>query len=206
MLVRHSRKDRVNRFDAAYAGTPPWDIGRPQPAFQRLAEAGVLRDRVLDAGCGTGEHALMSAGLGHGATGIDGSRVAIEKAIEKAIAKGRERGLDVRFLIGDVLEMTSLDGRFETVLDMGLFHTFDDDERATYVEKLREVTVSGGRYLMLCFSDRQPGTTGPRRIRQEEIRQSFADGWRVDAIDPAWIETNLPEPDIEAWLAQATRV
>ncbi len=196
----------MNRFDAAYAGTPPWDIGRPQPAFQRLAEAGVLRDRVLDAGCGTGEHALMSAGLGHDATGIDGSRVAIEKAIEKAIAKGRERGLDVRFLIGDVLEMTSLDGRFETVLDMGLFHTFDDDERATYVEKLREVTVSGGRYLMLCFSDRQPGTTGPRRIRQEEIRQSFADGWRVDAIDPAWIETNLPEPDIEAWLAQATRV
>ena len=49
-------------FDAAYSGTPPWDIGRPQPAFLALAEAGALRGRVLDVGCGTGEHTLMAAG------------------------------------------------------------------------------------------------------------------------------------------------
>jgi SAM-dependent methyltransferase len=45
-------------FDAAYHGTPPWEIGRPQPALAELAEAGALRGRVLDVGCGTGEHAL----------------------------------------------------------------------------------------------------------------------------------------------------
>jgi SAM-dependent methyltransferase len=54
-----------------YTTAPPWDIGRPQPAFAGLARAGAIRGRVLDAGCGTGEHALMAAGSGQDATGID---------------------------------------------------------------------------------------------------------------------------------------
>jgi SAM-dependent methyltransferase len=57
--------------DNLYAGPPPWDIGRPQPAFQALADAGSVSGRVLDVGCGTGEHALMAARLGLDATGID---------------------------------------------------------------------------------------------------------------------------------------
>jgi SAM-dependent methyltransferase len=68
---------RSNEFDAMYAGTPPWDIGRPQPAFLELAERGELRGRVLDVGCGTGEHALMAASFGLEATGIDTSPTAI---------------------------------------------------------------------------------------------------------------------------------
>ncbi len=54
-----------------YASPPPWDIGRPQPALLGLARAGLVRGRVLDAGCGTGEHTLMAASLGLDATGID---------------------------------------------------------------------------------------------------------------------------------------
>jgi 2-polyprenyl-3-methyl-5-hydroxy-6-metoxy-1,4-benzoquinol methylase len=65
------RPRRPEDFDALYAGTPPWDIGRPQPAFLALAEAGALKGRVLDVGCGTGEHALMAAELGLEATGVD---------------------------------------------------------------------------------------------------------------------------------------
>src|SRR5262249_37086285 len=96
---------------------------------------------------------------------------------------------------------------FDTVFDMGLFHTLDDEERVTYVENLRQATSPGGRYLMLCFSDRQPGTEGPRRVSDPEIRQSFADGWRLDAVDPSAIETNTPGGLylVKAWLVQATR-
>jgi cyclopropane fatty-acyl-phospholipid synthase-like methyltransferase len=193
----------MSDWDEAYAGTPPWDIGRPQPVFQALAESGALHGQVLDAGCGTGEHALMAAALGYEATGIDGSPVAIEMAREKA----RERGLDVRFLVADVLSMASLAVRFDTILDMGLYHTFDDDQRVRYVENLRAVATAGARYLMLCFSDRQPGDTGPRRVSEQEIRRSFADGWRVDAIEPAVIETIAQGGpyEIQAWLVRATR-
>ena len=92
-------------FNDAYLGTPPWDIGRPQGAFRALADAGELRGRLLDSGCGTGEHALMAASIGLEATGIDDSPLAIEKAQTKA----RESGLDVRFVVGSVLELAALD-------------------------------------------------------------------------------------------------
>ena len=50
---------------------PAWDIGRPQAAFTALARRGLLGGRVLNAGCGTGEHTLLAAAHGAEATGVD---------------------------------------------------------------------------------------------------------------------------------------
>ena len=192
---------RASSFDDAYRDAPPWDIGRPQPGFRALAEDGSLHGRVLDAGCGTGEHALLAASLGFDTTGIDGAPRAIEKANEKA----RERGIDVRFVVGDVLDLASFGERWDTVLDCGVFHVFDDDDRPVYVESLAAVIPTGGRYFMLCFSDQQPGAAGPRRVSQDEIRASFADGWRVDSIEASVIETNWQDRSAKSWLASITR-
>ncbi len=188
-------------FEAFYSGTPPWDIGRPQPAFQRLADAGALRGRVLDVGCGTGEHALLAASLGLDAMGIDSSPSAIAAAERKA----RERGLPARFLVGNALELGSLGVQFDTVLDCGLFHVFDDPDRGKFVESLAAAVPPGGRYFMLCFSEHQPGDFGPRRVTQAEIRSSFAHGWRVDSIEEAPLE-NTMGPVVRAWLASVSRV
>ena len=193
---------RASGFNDAYRGTPPWDIGRPQRAFRALADAEALHGRVLDAGCGTGEHALMAAALGFETTGIDGAPL----AIEKAEAKARERRLPVRFVVGDVLELAPFGERWDTVLDCGVFHVFDDHDRARYVESLAAVIAPGGRYFMLCFSDHQPGDIGPRRVSQDEIRDAFADGWRVDRIEASVIETNWRDASARAWLAAVTRV
>src|SRR5882757_3979921 len=103
--------------DELYATAPPWDLGRPQSAFLELAERGAIRGRVLDAGCGTGEHVLMCAQRGLAATGIDLANPALESAKEKA----HERGLSARFLRHDVLRVTELGEVFDTVLDCGLF-------------------------------------------------------------------------------------
>lgn len=192
---------RASGFNDAYRDAPPWDIGRPQPGFRALAEDGALRGRVLDSGCGTGEHALLAASLGFDTTGIDGAPLAIEKANEKA----RERGIDVRFVVGDVLDLAAFGEQWDTVLDCGVFHVFDDDDRPVYVESLAAVIPAGGRYFMLCFSDQQPGAAGPRRVSQDEIRASFADGWRVDSIEASVIETNWQDRSARAWLATITR-
>jgi SAM-dependent methyltransferase len=188
-------------FDAMYTGTPPWDIGRPQGSLRAVADAGGLRGRVLDAGCGTGEHALMAATLGRDATGIDGSPTAIGLARQKAA----ERGIDVRFLVGDALDLASLGEFFDTVIDSGLFHVFDDDDRVRYVDSLRAATAPGGRVYVLCFSDRFPPGFGPRRVSEEEIRASFSDGWTVEAIDAVGLEVNFSPEPVPAWLATISR-
>jgi cyclopropane fatty-acyl-phospholipid synthase-like methyltransferase len=184
-----------------YAGTPPWDIGRPQPAFLELADAGLVRGRVLDVGCGTGEHAMMVAGLGLNATGVDTAPTAIAIAERKA----RERDLDVRFLARDALDLGSLEEQFDTVLDCGLFHVFDDNDRSRFVESLRCAIPSGGRYFMLCFSDQEPGVWGPRRVTEQEIRDSFAEGWRVDSIERSRLHVNFDPEGVHAWRASMTR-
>ncbi|GAA1237688.1 class I SAM-dependent methyltransferase [Oryzihumus leptocrescens] len=189
-------------FDVAYAtGTPPWDIGRPQPAFRALADDGRLVGRVLDVGCGTGEHALLAAALGLVATGVDTSATAIAIARRKA----EERALHARFLVQDALDLGALGESFDTVLDCGLFHVFDDADRATLVEGLRASMPVGARYHLLCFSDAEPGDWGPRRIRQEEIRRAFADGWRVETIEPTSLEVTIDPGHAHAWLAAIVR-
>ncbi len=192
------------RWDSAYAeGPPPWDIGRPQPAFRRLADANELVEPVLDVGCGTGEHTLMLAERGFEAVGIDISPA----AIERARAKARIRGLDARVTVGDALALEQLGRRFGSVIDSGMFHTLDDESRVAYVRSLSEVIEPGGRMFLLCFSEQTPGINGPRRVTQAEILDAFADGWSVEAIEPELFEVRAefgPESP-HAWLATIRR-
>ncbi|GIG56718.1 SAM-dependent methyltransferase [Longispora fulva] len=197
------RSRRVEDFDAYYRdGAPPWDIGRPQSVFQALADAGGLRGAVLDVGCGTGEHALLAAGLGLAATGVDTSPTAIARAAGKA----RDRGLTARFVVADALELGALGAEFDTVLDCGLFHVFTDADRARFVASLRSATVAGGTYHVLCFSENEPGDYGPRRVTRVELLASFADGWRVASIEPAPLETTFASGPAAGWHATVTRL
>ena len=195
----------TNTWDAAYTADapPPWDIGRPQPAFGRLADAGLLSGRVLDAGCGTGEHALLAASHGAEATGVDLSPT----AIESAKAKAASRGLAVRFEVGDALDLGRLGLAVDVIIDSGVFHIFSDEDRPRYVASLGSVLRAGGTVYLMCFSDQQPGDSGPRRIRQDELRASFSDGWTVESITPATFEINPLEgwTLAQAWLAVMTR-
>jgi ubiquinone/menaquinone biosynthesis C-methylase UbiE len=158
--------------------------------------------RVLDVGCGTGEHALLAASMGHDVVGVD---IAVS-AIELAKKKATDRALPVRFLVFDALRLSELGDRFDTVLDCGLFHVFDDHDRARYVESVASVVLPGGRYHVLCFSDRQPGDWGPRRVTQDEIRASFAENWLVDSMEPTVIEITLDPAGAQAWHVTATRI
>jgi SAM-dependent methyltransferase len=194
---------RIEDFDALYAaGTPAWDIGRPQSAFRELADRGRLVGRVLDVGCGTGEHALMAAAIGLDAIGVDAATTAIAIAKRKA----DERALTVEFMTWNALELADLGQSFDTVLDCGLFHIFDDSDRPTFVEGLRTSMPPGAHYYMLCFSDLEPGEWGPRRIRQDEIRLNFVDGWLVEAIEASMIEITIDPGSARAWLASIRRI
>ena len=194
----------VGFFDNAYrdGGTPTWDIGRPQGALVRLAMTGRISGTVLDAGCGTGENALHLARLGHAVMGVDFAAA----AIERAAAKSAERHVPAEFRVADALDLGALGRAFDTVLDIGLFHTLEDADRPRYAASLGAALRPGGRAFLLCWSDRNPFGRGPRRITRREIREAFREGWRVEAVDPEWLETLLPEGRVHAWLARIVRL
>ena len=192
-------------WDASYTGgtRAPWDIGRPQPALVRLADEGRLTGRLLDAGCGTGENALLAASRGADVTGVD----VAPTAIARARAKASERGLSARFEVADALDLGRLGLTADTVIDSGVFHVFGDEDRARYVASLAAVLRPGGVCYLMCFSDRQPGTWGPRRVRADELRAAFSDGWAVESITAATFDINPMNgaTQVQAWLAAITR-
>jgi SAM-dependent methyltransferase len=192
-------------WDTSYRDrTAPWDIGRPQQAFERLAAEGRLAGAVLDAGCGTGEHALRAASLGLPVLGIDVAETALALAREKAAA----RGLDAEFALADALGLDRIGRTFETVLDCGLFHTFDTDERPAYVASLAAITDPGANLFVLCFRDADPNAAGPHPVSEEELRAAFGPGggWRVADLERSRIEVTLDVGAFPAWLARIERI
>ncbi|MBU3967257.1 MAG: methyltransferase domain-containing protein [Euryarchaeota archaeon] len=187
----------MDLFNSAYEGIPPWDIGRPQREIIRLAEDGEVSGRVLDVGCGTGENALYLARQGFEVWGIDAAPAAIKKAKEKA----RKRGITVNFLVSDTLELQSLRTKFDTVIDCGLFHVLSDEERPIFAASLSSALFPGGKYFMLCFSEHEPGSFGPRRVTQAEIRATFGKGWKINYIREAEFETRFGPEGVKAWLS-----
>ena len=150
-------------WDASYHDGPaPWDIGGPQPAIVRVASGGGFAGTVLDAGCGSGDNALHVASLGFPVLGVDVAETALALAREKA----DDREIPAQFATADAFGLERLGRRFETVLDCGLFHTFDRDERPAYVASLAAVTEHGGTLYVLCFSDQGPDTGSDRQPRR----------------------------------------
>ena len=195
-------------FHRSYEGEAPapWDIGTPQPAMEDAVDRGWIHGRVLDVGCGTGENALYFAARGMSVLGVDVVPAAIAKAREKA----EERGATVVFFVGDLTAPSPValsDEKFDTVTDVGFFHSLSDEHRAFWVRRLAGLLVPCGSYVMLCFSDKVPGTFGPRRISEAELRGAFTPeaGFSQLIVDPARLASNAGPGWVDAWLVRSVR-
>jgi cyclopropane fatty-acyl-phospholipid synthase-like methyltransferase len=173
-------------FANAYAEKAPWDIGRPQAAFVEAADQ--FTGSILDAGCGTGENALFFAKRGHRVTGID----YLEEPIKRARQKAAERNLSADFLVIDALALKELPIVFDNVINCGLFHVFNDADRKQYVKGLSFTLKSAGKLFLMCFSDEEPGTVGPRRVSRAELEAAFGDHWTIESIMPTRFQV-IPE-------------
>jgi SAM-dependent methyltransferase len=193
-------------FESFYDGKAPWDIGRPQRALVAIAHR--VDGPILDAGCGTGEHALFFAARGHRVVGID----FVEEALRRARAKAAERGLAAEFLLKDATTLGTWDQKFACAIDCGLYHCLSDDDQRRYVRGLAHVVEPGGRLYLMCFSDAEPGTEGPRRVTRQELYDAFSDGWKVESVQPIRIETDPEFTEVQfseggpkAWFAVVRR-
>ena len=179
-------------FTKIYAeGTPPWEIGKPQPPFIEVAEE--VAGPVLDSGCGTGNTALYFASRGLKVTGID----FVEDVIRQARDKAAERGISVNFFVKDAMTLGDWDQRFASVVDSGLFHIYAGDDRQRYVQGLAHVLKPGGRLFLFSFNDDPTWPGGG--VSRQDLYDAFADGWKIESLELVGGEVN---PAFEAELPQ----
>lgn len=201
-------------FDEAYTShTAPWVIGEPQPAIVTLERQGWVRGKVLDAGCGTGEHTIYLAALGYDVYGLDSSAQAIEQARANAAA----HHVVARFEVADALALGD-DPTYDTVIDSALFHIFDAADRAKYVRSLQRACRPGAVVHVLALADTGPGF-GPQ-VSGTAIREAFGQGWLVEDLRAAQyrgvvvrdehataLNRRIGElVDLPAWLARVRRI
>lgn len=199
-------------FDEAYESrTAPWVIGEPQPAIVELERRGGITGKVLDVGCGAGEHTMLLVERGYDVLGVDFSEQAIAQARENAA----QRGIDAHFAVADATRLDEAPG-YDTILDSALFHIFDDTDRPRYVDSLHRAARPGATVYVLALSDAGRGF-GPQ-VSADVIRQAFAEGWELEALETTTYRgvvgaahaEEIGEPvgarvDEPAWLARLRR-
>ena len=191
-------------WNEAYKGTPPWDIGHPQSVFEALIKDEEIKPgKALDIGCGRGDNAIMLAINGCDVTGID----IVEDAINDAKAKAIKHHVKVNFVVGNVLQMDRFftEAEFDIIIDSGLFHVMTDEERPVFAWQIHRVLKPGGKYFMLCFSDKEPGDYGPRRISIAEIELTFKSLFNITYIKDSTFDTVLGPSNIKAYRMLAIR-
>jgi ubiquinone/menaquinone biosynthesis C-methylase UbiE len=195
----------VSWWESVYKHSPPWDIGSPQPEIVKLVKSNEITEgRMLDIGCGVGDNSISLAKRGFSVTCLDIASLAIEKGKRKA----KEQRIKVDFLVGNALRLDEYFKKesFDIVIDSGLFHTLDDGERDLYAKQIKRVLVRGGSYFMLCFSDKEPGLEGPRRISRKEIEETFAGLFRINYIRDTFFASKWHKEGAKAYIASMKKI
>jgi SAM-dependent methyltransferase len=170
----------------------------------------LIHSKVLDVGCGTGEHAILLTRLGYDVLGVDFA----PHAVEQARVNAADKGVDARFEVADAMNLGA--PGYQTIVDSALFHIFDDADRVRYVSSLHTAVQPGGLVHVLALSDAGRGF-GPE-VSEADIREAFGDGWVLEALDTTTyrgvvqaaqadaiglpVGARVDEPD---WLARARR-
>lgn len=175
------------KMDKIYRNVPleeiPWNIENPPKALVEVVESGKLKpSKTIDLGCGAGNYAIYLASKGFDVTGVDISSKAIEIAKENA----RKKGLKCSFVVADVLgDLDEIEETFDFAYDWELLHHIFPKKRGKYVKNVYGLLNPMGKYLCVCFSEKDPQFGGSGKYRktllgtilyfssEEELRDLF---------------------------------
>ncbi len=182
-------------MDRIYREVPlkniPWNIETPPEALAGLVESGKVRPcKAIDLGCGAGNYAIYLASKGFDVTGIDLAPTAIALARDNA----RKRGVECRFIVADVLgDLREIKDTFDFAYDWELLHHIFPEDREKYVRNVQRLLNTGGKYLSVCFNEKDPGFGGTGKYRKtglstvlyfsslEELNNLFAPYFSIKA-------------------------
>jgi len=158
-------------MDRIYKNIPleeiPWNIETPPDALIELIDSGKVKPcKTIDLGCGAGNYAIYLASKGFDVTGIDISPAAIKIAKENA----KKRGGKGNFLVADVLgDLDEVRETFDFAYDWELLHHIFTDKRKKYVQNVHKILNPGGKYLSVCFSEKDPQFGGSGKYRETRL-------------------------------------
>ena len=154
--------------------------------------------RHLDAGCGAGMAAALSASLGAHVAGID--------AAESMLEIARERTPAGDFRQGDLEELPFGDDSFDLVTGFNSFQFASDAARA--LREAGRVTKPGGTVVIMTWGDPEgmeaaahvfamkpllpappPGVAGPFALSDEDALRAFAEAGGLRPIDVFDVDT-----------------
>jgi ubiquinone/menaquinone biosynthesis C-methylase UbiE len=128
-------------------------------------------DRVLDAGCGTGEHTLRLAARGMNCLGVDVSHYAVATASERARDISPELSSRVEFLQVSIDDLGAAEGSFDAIHCRGVLMHIRDYRPA--LDAMCSVLKPGGRIAILENNCRSLETLLIRIMRH--FRQSVSE-------------------------------
>jgi len=152
------------------AGDTPWDHGEASPGLlDFLSEQKYAPGTVLVPGCGAGHDCRALARRGFTVTGVDISKLALERAGKLA----KREQLPIRYEQADCLHPPAgWKGAFDWVFEHTCFCAIDPDLRDDYVRAVRFVLPSGG-HLLGVFFNIQPEKGPPFGTTREELMDRF---------------------------------
>ena len=174
-------------MDEIYRKTPlneiPWNIKTPPNDLVELVDSGKVKPcKTIDLGCGVGNYAIYLTNRGFTVTGIDISPTAIKIAKENA----KKKGIKCNFLAANVLgDLSEVKETFDFAYDWELLHHIFPEKRKIYVQNMYKLLNPGGKYLSVCFSEKDPKFAGSGNYRvtrlntilyfssEDELRELF---------------------------------
>ena len=168
--------EHIDWNDRYRDGNLPWDTGRPSSELQRvLSQYTIQPCRALEIGCGTGTNCIWLAQQGFDATGVDVAPLAVEQAQKRA----RAAGVNVHFLVADVLHLPDVGGPFAFFFDRGCYHAVRRSAPDKYAPAVTRQLVSGGRGLILAGNAREPHDPGPPVVTEEQLRDELGLAFQI---------------------------
>lgn len=149
----------------------PWDLGKPNPVFERLlAEGGLKPGRMLVVGAGFGYDARLFARHGFAVTAVDFATEAVKKMHELA-----EPDAPVDVVQADFFWLPpAFDNAFDYVLEYVFFCAIDPKRREDYADVVARVLKPGGYFVGMAFPiGKRPGGP-PFVVQPDEMIARFA--------------------------------
>ena len=159
------------------------------------SERFVAGQTALSVADGEGRNSVWLAQRGLAVTALEISAVAVHKARRLAV----ERGVDVRFLVGDMLAedwpVPAMSEAFDWVI--GVFIQFvGPEDRARQFAAMKRATRAGGRILLHGYTPRQldfrtGGPSTPENLYTPDLLRAAFAGWSIEEL--VEYETDIAE-------------